>query len=242
MYKDKPARLVLANDITEKLRAEAELAQQRTLQQKMNTEIGIKAQEKEREEIGKELHDNICQIMATAKLYLEFAMKKRGFRSEELEKSRENINLTISEIRKLSHTLVAPSLRNFTLIQVIQRLLGDIQATSSLQPELITENYEENAMDHNMKLMFYRIAQEQMNNILKHSKASKAIVKISITDNDICLSIKDDGAGFDTGKISTGIGLRNMTNRVNFYDGTIQIGSSPGKGCILEVTIPVKKT
>src|SRR5690606_35920852 len=71
MYEDQPSNLVLANDVTEKLRAEAELANHRSLQQKLLRETSIQAQEKERKEIGIELHDNINQILSSAKLYLE---------------------------------------------------------------------------------------------------------------------------------------------------------------------------
>src|SRR6185369_15994277 len=75
MYQDKPAKLVLANDITEKLKAEAELVRHRIMQQEIITETTIQVQEKEREELGKELHDNINQILASTKLYLEIARR-----------------------------------------------------------------------------------------------------------------------------------------------------------------------
>ncbi|MEI9943316.1 MAG: response regulator [Chitinophagaceae bacterium] len=241
MYEGEPVKLVLANDVTAKMEAEAELAQQHILQQKLVTETSIKVQEREREEIGKELHDNINQLLAAAKLYLEFAMKKEDLHSERLYKSKENINLAIAEIRKLSQALVAPSLGDVTLLQVIQALLESIRIASSLEIELITDNYEEHAMDADLKLMLYRILQEQMNNILKHSKASKVVVKIGIRNKQVRLLIKDDGVGFDTSKTSSGIGLRNMINRASYYDGITRILSSPGKGCTLEVNVPAAR-
>ncbi len=238
LFEEQLVTLILANDVTEKLEAEAKVAEQRIIQQKLITETGIKAQEREREMIGKELHDNISQILAIAKLYLENGMIKDNLHSEPLRQSGEIINLAIEEIRKLSHTLVAPSLNESTLVQVIQKLLEGISAVSTLHSEFSTENYAEHDLTNDMKLMFYRIVQEQMNNILKHARASSVLVKISVTASQICLSVTDDGVGFDTGKNSPGIGLRNIINRANVYDGTVQITSSPGKGCTLEVMIP----
>ncbi len=168
-------------------------------------------------------------------------MKKEDLHSERLYKSKENINLAIAEIRKLSQALVAPSLGDVTLLQVIQALLESIRIASSLEIELITDNYEEHAMDADLKLMLYRILQEQMNNILKHSKASKVVVKIGIRNKQVRLLIKDDGVGFDTSKTSSGIGLRNMINRASYYDGITRILSSPGKGCTLEVNVPAAR-
>ena len=101
-YDGESARLVLANDITEKLKAEAELVRHRVMEQKLISEVTIQAREKEREELGKELHDNINQILASTKLYLEMA--KGGnidLLPKAIDKSHENINLAISEIQKL---------------------------------------------------------------------------------------------------------------------------------------------
>jgi signal transduction histidine kinase len=82
--------------------------------------------------------------------------------------------------------------------------------------------------------------QEQVNNILKHANATNAVVKLQTSASHIILTITDDGHGFDTSITSAGIGLRNITNRAAVYNGTTRIVSSPGKGCMLEVSIPFK--
>jgi two-component system sensor histidine kinase UhpB len=241
LYENKQVRLILANDVTEKMYAEAELARQRTRQQKLITETSIQVQEREREEIGKELHDNINQILAAAKLYLQHGIRKTDCDSEILQKSLENIDLAIAEIRKLSQVLVAPSLGDITLTQAIEQLILLIENTTSLKMTLDSGNFNEDALDRNVKLTLYRIVQEQINNILKHSRATSASIRLGLVSKDIFLSIKDDGIGFDTTKNSGGIGLRNIANRVDFYDGVVQIVSSSGNGCTLEVTIPAIK-
>ncbi|TAL47964.1 MAG: PAS domain S-box protein [Chitinophagaceae bacterium] len=240
LYEDIPARLVLANDVTVRLKADAEIERQRILQQKLIAETSIKVQEREREEIGKELHDNINQILATAKLYLDSSIKKEGQHTELLQKSKENIILAIEEIRKLSHTLVAPSLGDITLTKAIKELINNLHLATQLQIELSMTNYNENAVNNDIKLMIYRIIQEQVNNILKHSRAKNAIIQLSIKDELIYLTVEDDGIGFDSSKSYGGIGLRNINNRAGFYDGITRVISEPGKGCTLEVSIPVE--
>jgi len=86
--------------------------------------------------------------------------------------------------------------------------------------------------------MFYRITQEQFNNILKHARARHVMIEINTTPDKLSLIIKDDGIGFDTSKKVKGIGIRNIINRAGFYDGITQIISEPGKGCTLKITIP----
>ncbi|HMK27282.1 MAG TPA: PAS domain S-box protein [Chitinophagaceae bacterium] len=240
VYEDLPVRLVLANDVTQKIKAEAELAEQRRAQQQLIRETSIQVQEKEREEIGKELHDNITQILAASKFYIDYAIKNGAPESSQLQKSQEHITLAIQEIRKLSHSLIAPSLGDISLLEAIEKLTGEIQLTTSLRIKLIRETYNESLLNKDLKLTFYRIIQEQLNNILKHAGAKKVIIQLITLSGYIRLSVKDDGQGFDSNKKAAGIGLRNIKNRVEFYDGTAEINSSPGKGCTLEITIPIK--
>jgi len=241
LYDDKPARLILANDITERRRAETELARQRIMQQKLITETAVQAQEREREELGKELHDNINQILTATKLYIEFAkVADENEVPDLLEKSCKHITMAIEEIRRLSHQLVAPSLEDTSLVQALSQLLSNMRAVTNLTLTLDTQDYTEEVTDTNIRLMFYRIVQEQVNNILKHANATNAVVKLQTSASHIILTITDDGHGFDTSITSAGIGLRNITNRAAVYNGTTRIVSSPGKGCMLEVSIPFK--
>ena len=240
MYKDQEARIILAHDVTEKLKIEAELVSYRIQQQKLITETTIQAQEKEREEIGKELHDNINQILASAKLYLELGMKRKED-MEPFRKTSESINLAIQEIRQLSQTLVTPSLGNSSLVETLKEMIGNFSSASSLKVELNAKDFNEELIDDDIKLMFYRVVQEQLNNILKHARAGNATVDLVVTAEKVILFVQDDGVGFDTDKARGGIGLRNITNRAKFYNGLTEIISSPGKGCTLKITVPLQQ-
>jgi len=225
----------------EKMETEVELARQIIRQQKLITETGIQAQEQEREEIGRELHDNINQLLAASKLYLEHAIKKEELQSQLLNKCHENIVNAIEQIRQLSHSLVAPSLVHITLIAAIKEIIANIRLTKSQEVELKIKNFNEEIIDKNIKLMFYRIVQEQTNNIIKHARAKNAIIELEATPDNFILIIGDNGVGFNTNQNFEGIGLRNIKNRVSLYDGTVDIISSPGNGCTLEVRVPVRQ-
>ena len=242
VYENQPAVLVLANDVTKKMHAEAELARYRAQQQKLITETSIQVQEKEREEIGKELHDNINQILASTKLYIEFAMsEKDGKLPELLERSHKNLGQAIEEIRQLSHKLVAPSLGAISLLHAIEELIENTILVSALKIDLRANDYQEEAIDKNMKLMLYRIVQEQMNNILKHSRATQATIELCTTKIYSLLTIEDNGVGFDSDSALAGIGLRNIRNRASYYNGTVNIIAAPRKGCRLEIIIPLNQ-
>jgi signal transduction histidine kinase len=88
------------------------------------------------------------------------------------------------------------------------------------------------------RITLFRIVQEQVKNILKHSKAKKAEITLQRTDDTIQLMLKDDGVGFDSKQTRRGIGLSNIYERVSFYNGTVTIQTSPGKGCTIIVSLP----
>jgi two-component system sensor histidine kinase UhpB len=236
----KPYRLYGATmDITEKKKLEKELSSKKLDEQKVITGITIRAQEKERNELGKELHDNINQILATAKMYLGLKRSNSTEADDLIERSYEAVNSAIEEIRKLSKTLVAPSLRKMNLGKAIEELVENVNLTQVLQIEFINEIDGSPDLDKNRELMIYRVVQEQIHNILKHAKAKKAVIILKADAENVYLSVADDGIGFDTKKEIAGIGLNNIGSRVEFYSGQLKITSSPGRGCLLQITIPV---
>lgn len=146
----------------------------------------------------------------------------------------------MKEIRKLSHSLVAPSLGNLGLKEALEVLAHDTNLLNGLKVELtIDEKYNEKDIDKTRELMLYRVVQEQLNNITKYAKADEAFITLKKESKVLFLTIADNGVGFDTNKKSTGgIGLTNMKSRIEFYSGTLNIISAPSKGCKLEISIP----
>ena len=151
-------------------------------------EATIGAQEKERAEIGKELHDNINQILSTTKLYIELARSEEGRRVELLQMSSKNINYAINEIRNLSHSLVPPSLKDLGLVESIFDIIGKIRMTQSFNIDFDFSDLSlESQITLDQKLTLYRIVQEQLNNIIKHANARNVSIELSISDGFIRL-------------------------------------------------------
>ncbi|HMU10920.1 MAG TPA: PAS domain S-box protein [Ferruginibacter sp.] len=239
-----PVRLFgILQDITERKEAEEnlKLLEQKMLEQKIQEQKKIaraiiKAQEKERNHIGQELHDNINQMLAGTKMYLSIAGKKNSDVKEAISYPIELINTIIEEIRILCQKLATP-VKNIDLKEMIQELLysfrANLPAKTSLSYNVITEKISDE-----LKLNIYRIIQEQVTNISKYAKAKK--VKISLTERNkaIIIITEDDGKGFDVDAKRKGIGISNMVNRSGSFNGWVELRSEPGKGCRITVSIP----
>ena len=239
-YFGKMSIQVIINDVTERVRLEKELALQQKLKQQQITEVVLGAQERERFELGQELHDNINQILATSKLYLDVAIEDKEPRIELLIKSRKNISMAIEEIRKLSKELITPTLNDLGLIQSIKELIRSIQTVKKMKIRLNIFGLDENSLLPEQKLNVYRIIQEQLNNILKHAQATTVEIELNKVKEQISLQVKDDGKGFDPRIRRQGIGISNIISRAELYNGKVEIESAPGKGCRLEVILNSK--
>jgi signal transduction histidine kinase len=162
-------------------------------------------------------------------------------RKDLVQKCLDNAIFAIEEVRKLSRALILPSnLRELGLIPSLQILAKDIQAVTALNIEIRKDEFDETLLNEEQKTALYRIAQEQMNNILKHAKASNVHIHLSSCSEGIELSINDDGRGFDPAIKKNGVGFYNIRNRVKLFDGSLIIDSSPGRGCLLSVHIQSK--
>lgn len=235
-----PYRMIGAMmDITERKKLQDELAAQIIARQKIVTEATIMAQEKERAEIGRELHDNINQILTTTKMYLDMALTEKDISEELMVKSHENISSAIEEIRSLSKSLVPPSLGDIGIKEAILEMLDNLNITQKINFKLKTSGVTKSGIPGAVQLMVFRIVQEQISNIIKHSKASDAEIKLTVAKNTLNIMISDNGQGFDTRRRVKGIGLMNITSRAEVHNGEVDISSSPGNGCSIKISIPL---
>ncbi len=238
-YMGAPAILALANDVTERIQLENELNEQRVSRQRQITEAVIVAQEKERTEIGKELHDNVNQILGASNLYINTAMSDEEMRQELLERSTELVSKAINEIRKISKSLITPGLREIGLIESIEDIIDDMKlAGASMVIELDLQNITEEQIEDRRKLTLFRIVQEQLNNIVKHARATRVLIRLSIEGEFIVLTIGDNGVGFDISRHRKGVGITNIISRTELFNGKVEIASAPGEGTTLTVQLP----
>lgn len=238
-YKGKAAILAINNNITEKIRLEEKLKEEKLLKQKEINEAMIKVQEKERYEISTELHDNVNQQLTVAMMYIASAEQKYPEGSDLLKQSSVFILNAIEEIRKLSQTLVTPLIKHFGLSKAIEGLLDDVSAVNPIQIDLTADSFFEEDIKYDFKLSIFRIAQEQINNIIKHSKATTVNIELLRNKQMIYLKISDNGIGFDVNQQRKGIGIYNIISRSDLYNGIVDIQTSPGNGCGIHITFPL---
>jgi len=196
--------------------------------------IILNTQERERFEVGKELHDNVCQMLATVKLYMETGLKDDNHLREFVCLGKDLLMKSMEELRRISRSLAPPTLGHLPLRQSLEELVHSIQIARK-EIYLTIEGLNEDLVHPELRISIYRIVQEQLNNVLKHAAASVVHVSIHEDGAVISLRITDDGRGFDPRKKREGIGINNIINRAELFNGQVNIESAAGKGCILSV-------
>lgn len=222
--------LMIAIDVTDKVLFENKL-----------TKSIIQAQEEERIEIGSELHDNVCQILASSNIRLSMLSEfvdKQGL--EYFSQSKNMINLALNEIRNLSHRLAPVFYELSSFNELVENLLNDFSFTEEVTISLLIDdeiNYQ--SLQKDLQLNLFRILQEQLRNIHKYAQAKTLSITMEMKNNQLILIITDDGIGFDVTTVRKGIGLANIQRRVEMFAGSYRIETAPGKGCQLEIIIPI---
>lgn len=201
----------------------------------------IKTQEDERYEIGGELHDNVCQLLATSQLTLglikeSIPVERIGF----YDQSKEYVSMALDEIRNLSHRLAPAFFDNTTLKEAFERLLNSFNVDKKYAIKLdFDEAVNKHKISTDIHLNLYRILQEQLKNILKYAKASTIEVDVLLDKNNLKMKVVDNGKGFSIDTSKKGIGLANMKRRTELFSGKFVIDSSPGNGCTVLIDIPI---
>jgi PAS domain S-box-containing protein len=229
----------IATDITQRRKLEKQLEQEQRDRQIKISAATLKAQEAERAAVSQELHDNVNQVLTTVKLYTEMCRDGLSNTKEIMDKSINLLQDSINEIRSLSKRLSAPSLGKIKLAESVKELVDAVDATNKFEVTLTINGIEALDVQHDLHLAIYRILQEHMTNILKHAAASRVQVELDMILGLLILTVKDDGRGFDTSIKSNGIGITNMITRAESLQGSLQLKSSPGNGCVLRVSIPL---
>ena len=224
-------------DVSHLRKLQDELADEKLQRQKEIAETVIRAQEKEKNRIGHELHDNVNQLLLTAKLFVDKFQSSCEEQQNLREKSMSYISMAIEEIRKLSKELAAPQLKEESLIGTIKSIVSDIELAGAMKIEF---TYDETVdqVSSGKKITLFRIVQEQLKNIIKHANASLTQISLQKIHQQIQLLIRDNGNGFDPRQTYQGIGFSNIHERTEFYNGRVEVSSAPGKGCTITIDIP----
>ena len=231
--------LAMVTDVTEWKRLQEKIVRQKVQQQKEITKAALQAQERERNFLGSELHDNINQILTSIKLFLKHYIETPACSIDVIKTSLNHLSDAIEEIRRLSQNLVTHRFDTFSFEEIVNSVLKNLPIKGAI--ELHLKKLDESVLNENIKLTLFRIIQEQVNNISKYAKASTIRIVIHNDDTLVYLQIVDNGVGFDTKKKRNGIGLNSIYNRVESYNGTVSLESDHGQGCKLFVTIPLQQ-
>jgi PAS domain S-box-containing protein len=230
-----------AQDVTERKLLEQELLQNELEKQKAINQATVDSQEQERTEIGKELHDNVNQILTTTKLYLDLALSNSELKDDLILKSNRNIISVINEIRQLSRSLMDPTIGDLGLIESINDLVENINLTKKIHVKLEADKRLEAFLDKSHKLTVFRIIQEALNNTIKHALATTVAIRFKLRGSHAEISIRDDGTGFDPLLVKMGAGLKNIQNRVYLVNGSYSIHTAPKQGCKIIIKFPINK-
>lgn len=227
---------------------EKELQQQKIKELEQNNKLlslnsMIEGQEVERLRIAQDLHDGLGGLLTTVKAHFNTIEKEiENIRNINLyEKTNKLIDEACIEVRRIAHDMVPHSIKISGLRGALDDLKNSI-VTRGLDCEIEIHGEKIDQLPAEKASMIYRIIQEVTNNAVKHAEANKLFIQLMEHENNLHITIEDDGRGFDINNILSkkGLGLRSIDSRINYLEGNINYDSSPNHGTTINIEIPVK--
>jgi len=202
----------------------------------------LETQETTMSMLAKELHDNIGQLLNSTKLLIGVTQRSLAPNiPDTLLTADETLVRAIQELRSLSKSLDKEWLERFNFIENLQAEIPRINAARSLQihfrgPERVLP------LKPNEQIVLFRVAQELIQNAIKHAQAANINIHLDLHPGLLVLSITDDGQGFSESQITEGLGIRNIRHRIQLLGGTVAWQSQEGKGTAVNIQLPVNET
>lgn len=199
----------------------------------------LDAQELERERIAEDLHDRLGSRLAAVKLHFN-AARVDSDDNHLFLKGIELLDGAVEEVREISHNLISGVLSKFGLVAALEDLKETLESTKQISLDLHIHNIDDRR-NLTTESNIYRIVQELIANVLKHSRATEVVIQLTRHESNMILLVEDNGIGFDSTspKQTPGIGLKNIHSRVSKLDGNINIDSTTGKGTVIIIEIPL---
>jgi signal transduction histidine kinase len=200
----------------------------------------IHAGEQERSHLARELHDDIGQRLSLVSMELDSLSRSpaagSGDEDRTLRRIVEELQTVISDVHGLSHRLHSTRLEHLGLQDALKELCRHIAERYDLQLDL-QMNKIEAELDRDVSLCFYRVAQEALCNIVRHSSSSKAAVRLAMSRAMLSLQVADNGVGFDPLKKPAGLGMVTMEERLRTVGGRLEVNSQPGAGTVVTALV-----
>jgi signal transduction histidine kinase len=249
----------VTRDITERLRNQQALEEsQRRLQisERSLRDLSLhllRTQDEERRQIGRDLHDSLGQYLSVLKMRLDAlrtaAVRSNSPNADELEQCSQLMNEAVQEVRTISYLLYPPMLEEMGLKTAVPWYLDGFAQRSGIKTDFeVSSSF--GRLDRDTELALFRVLQESLTNIHRHSGATQAKIKLGVENDTFFVEVSDNGHGIPVQKFeeagqdwmgSRGVGLRGMTERLHQIGGKLEI-SSTGKGTIVRAIVPRAST
>jgi len=238
-WRGREARLVLINDVTERLRIQTRL---RALSQRL-----LEVQEDERRRLARDLHDDIGQALTALKIQLEsLAQAGEGAPRRRVDECVETTRHTLERVRQLSLNLRPLQLDDLGLVAALRSHLDRQASLGGLAPHFEAADAPPQLAPE-IETACFRVAQEAINNVLRHARARNLWLRLFTSGDRLALSVRDDGGGFDPeaarrrAAAGGSLGLAGMEERVAIAGGSIELRSTAGQGTVLLATFPLER-
>jgi signal transduction histidine kinase len=198
----------------------------------------IDAQERERQRITRDLHDDVAQTLALTELELDrmIADERHPPAGSALRRLRDQMTSISQSLWEISHGLYPWNLEYIGLVHALHRLCSDLREEARLRVECDAVGIPDR-LPADVSLCLYRVAQEALQNIVRHSEATSASVRLRAYRGRLIMEIVDDGIGFNQSSVASGLGLASMRERLAAVDGGVEIDSTPGRGTRLDAWV-----
>ncbi|PZR25078.1 MAG: hypothetical protein DI535_19650 [Citrobacter freundii] len=223
---------------TEEDLREKYLEMQQRAQEDLDLAASLAAQQ-ERRLLGQELHDNVNQLLASAKLFLTLMRDSPERLAELLPYCENSVSKAIEENRLLAHGLTTTYPEREGLPARLEQLCDTMLRPDGIACEIHAVNFKDGALSPSTHLTLYRILQEHCHNIARHAGATRVLLDLHLEDDVIRVCIADNGRGANLNDAAKGIGLTNMKRRARELGGHIDVSTSPGNGFVLRVKLPL---
>ncbi|MFP2995843.1 ATP-binding protein [Spongiivirga sp. MCCC 1A20706] len=197
----------------------------------------VEGEDKERKRIAQELHDSIGGNLASIKLQL----RSNETRTSAYKNIAKQLDDTYEQVRNLSHNLTAKKFEQNAFTQLVSDYIENINSGTDVSISFNPHPKEKvNGIKQHIQVEIFKVIQELLTNALKHAKAANIEIHANIYDQKLTLLFEDDGLGFDLAKVTFGMGLKGMKNRIETIGGTMIIDAMPNRGTVVNIDIPYK--
>lgn len=203
----------------------------------------VEGQEVERRRIATDLHDGIGVLLTTVKMQFTNIREKSKGNEEDIKRAEELLTQASGDVRKISHNMMSSILTKLGLEEALEDLFEKVNESKNLAARVTIMNDDAFSLSENSEIMIYRIVQELVNNTIKHAEASVISLNMVFDQKNLTLQYSDNGQGFNyKEKMEAGtVGLSSLQTRVEFLSGELNLDTSPGKGYLCYIQIPLKQ-